>query len=92
MSGEPIRYTLTIANPQGLHMRPIAAVVEAASRFQSSVTILKEGQPPANAKSVMSLLGLAAEHGTQITLEIIGSDAGDALKAVVDAIEKTCEE
>jgi len=92
MSGEPIRYTLTIANPQGLHMRPIAALVEAASRFQSSVTILKDGQPPANGKSVMSLLGLAAEKGTQITFEIHGPDAGDALKAVVDAIERTCEE
>lgn len=92
MSGEPLRHTLIITNPQGLHMRPIAAIVEAASRFQSTVLVIKQGNPPANGKSVMSLLGLAAEQGTEILIEATGPDADAAIQAVIEAIEKTCEE
>jgi phosphocarrier protein HPr len=92
MSGEPLRHSLTITNPQGLHMRPLAALVEAASRFQSAVSVAKEGCPPVNGKSLMSLLGLAAEQGTILIFEVNGPDAAEALKAVLEAVEKTREE
>ncbi|MFO0964993.1 MAG: HPr family phosphocarrier protein [Gemmataceae bacterium] len=92
MSGEPIRHSLTITNPQGLHMRPLAALVEAANRFQSTISVHKDGCDPANGKSLMSLLGLAAEYGTVLIFEVTGPDAADALKAVLEAVEKTKEE
>ena len=89
MSGEPIRHTLTITNPQGLHMRPLAAFVEAATKFQSAVSVIKEGGAPANGKSLMSLLGLAAEYGTVLVLEVSGPDAVETLQALLEAIERT---
>lgn len=92
MTGEPLRHTLTITNPQGLHMRPIAAFVEASNRFQSTVTVCKEGCQPVNGKSIMNLLGLAAEQGTTLILELTGPDAREMLQALLEAIEKTREE
>lgn len=91
MSGS-IRHTLIITNPQGLHMRPLTAFVEAATRYQSSVVVIKAGAPPVNGKSLVNLLGLAAEQGTELTVEVSGPDAEEALKAVVEALEKTVEE
>lgn len=73
-------------------MRPLAAFVEAANRFRSEVAVVKEGLPPANGKSLMSLLGLAAEQGTVLVLEVSGPDAEEALRALVEAIERTCED
>ena len=65
MNGEPLRRSVIIANPQGLHMRPITAFVELAGTFQSNVTVLKGGER-FNGKSPLSLLGLGAEKGTEL--------------------------
>lgn len=92
MTGEPLRHRLTIINPQGLHMRPIAAFVEAANRFKSGVLVCKEGGQPVNGKSIMNLLGLAAEQGTVLLLEINGPDGQEMLPALIEAIEKTHED
>jgi phosphocarrier protein len=84
MNGETLRRTVTITNPQGLHMRPITAFVEMASRFQSQVFLSKEPGQRINGKSPLALLGLAAEQGTQLTLEISGPDEQAALEALVE--------
>jgi phosphotransferase system HPr (HPr) family protein len=84
MNGEPLRRTITITNPQGLHMRPITAFVELAARFQSSVFVCREDGQRSNGKSPLALLGLAAEKGTPLTLEVSGPDAQAALDALAD--------
>ena len=92
MHGEPLRSTFTVANPQGLHMRPITAFVEAANKFQSDVFLSKEGIAKINGKSPLGLLGLAAEQGTELTLEVNGPDAAEALPALLDVLAKTWTE
>ncbi len=84
MNGETLRRTVTISNPQGLHMRPITAFVEMASRFQSQVLVSKEPGQRLNGKSPLALLGLAAEKGTQLTLEVSGPDEQAALDALAE--------
>ncbi len=84
MNGEPLRRTVTINNPQGLHMRPITAFVELACRFQSGVFLMKEHGERVNGKSPLALLGLAAENGTSLTLEVSGPDAPAALDTLAD--------
>jgi phosphotransferase system HPr (HPr) family protein len=81
MSQDPLRRRVILANPNGLHMRPSAAFVELASRFQSNVTVTREGNS-VNGKSLWDLLLLAAEHGTELTLEAEGPDANEALEAL----------
>jgi phosphocarrier protein HPr len=84
MNGATLQRTVTITNPQGLHMRPITAFVEMASRFQSQVFLSKEPGQRINGKSPLALLGLAAEQGTQLTLETSGPDEQAALEALVE--------
>ena len=83
MNGEPLRRKVTITNLQGLHLRPITAFVELAVRFQSSVFVHKEGQERINGKSALGLLGLGAEQGTELTLEVSGPDQQEAMEALV---------
>jgi phosphotransferase system HPr (HPr) family protein len=92
MNGEPLRRTFTVQNPQGLHMRPITAFVEVANKFKSDVFLAKEGDSKINGKSPLGLLGLAAEQGTQLTLEVNGPDAAEALAALLDVLAKSSSE
>lgn len=92
MNGEPLRRTFAIANPQGLHMRPITAFVEVANKFQSEVYLARTGESRINGKSPLGLLGLAAEQGTELTLEVNGPDAEQALEALLEVLNKTTVE
>jgi phosphotransferase system HPr (HPr) family protein len=85
MSGETLRQTVVITNPQGFHMRPLTAFVELARKFQSSVTVWK-GDQRSNGKSPLELMTLGADQGTELVLEVTGSDAREALDALVPLI------
>ena len=62
MNGEPLVQKVVISNPQGFHMRPMAAFAQLASRFDSSVKVSREGQS-VNGKSILDLMLLAADRG-----------------------------
>jgi phosphotransferase system HPr (HPr) family protein len=70
-----------LVDPSGLHARPAARFVQTASRFHSTVTII-HGTREANAKSLLSLLGLALRDGSEIALRADGEDADAALAAL----------
>jgi phosphotransferase system HPr (HPr) family protein len=72
---------LLVIDPSGLHARPAARFVQAASRFQSRIAIRLEGRE-ADAKSLVSLLGLTIRPETEITLAADGPDADAALAAL----------
>ena len=78
--------TALITNKRGLHARASAKVVEAAARFQSEITIIKDGQR-VNALSIMGLMMLAASMGSQIELEAEGPDAVAAMTAMLALID-----
>lgn len=84
MNGTPLRTTVVISNPQGLHMRPITAFVERAGKFRSSIYLSKHEGQRINGKSPLALLGLAAEQGTELILEVSGPDEQDALTTLAD--------
>jgi phosphocarrier protein HPr len=84
MNGEALRRTVMITNPQGLHMRPITAFVEKASKFQSEVYLSRQDGQRTNGKSPLALLGLAAEKGTELILECSGPDEQAALNVLAD--------
>lgn len=81
----PLRREITIANPQGLHMRPAAAFAKRAREFGCAVRVLR-GDQAVNGKSQLDLLLLAAELGTQLTLEVAGDNASEALCALGDLL------
>ena len=75
-----------IVNKRGLHARASAKLVECASRFQSHVTVSKDGQT-VDARSIMGLMLLAAPLGSDIEISAAGDDAQDALTAILALVE-----
>ena len=73
--------TLVVADPAGLHARPAARFVQAASRFESRIVIRHGGQE-ADAKSLIALLGLAVRPSSEIVLAADGPDAEAAIVAL----------
>ena len=74
-----------IVNKQGIHARPAAEIVKTASRFKSSIVIIREDLE-VNAKSIMGVMMLAAEHGSFITIRSEGDDAEAALDAICKVV------
>jgi phosphotransferase system HPr (HPr) family protein len=72
---------LTVIDPSGLHARPAARFVQAASRFASHIAIRHDGRE-ADAKSLIALLGLTIRPSSEITLTADGPDADEALAAL----------
>jgi len=68
-----ITATATIVNKLGLHARPSAMLVTTASRFESEVWVTKDGLR-VNGKSIMGVMMLAAERGSQLLIEVNGPD------------------
>jgi phosphocarrier protein len=73
--------TLKIENKAGLHARPAALFAQKASAFKSNVSILKGGKT-ANAKSIISIMGLGVKFGESIVVKIDGADADEAAKVL----------
>ena len=91
MNGQPLQQTVTIRDPQGLHMRPAAAFAKAARQFQSTVT-LRHNDRSVNGKSQLDLMLLAAEPGVELVLVVAGDDAAAALPALAELIEAVAAE
>ncbi|HWP72571.1 MAG TPA: HPr family phosphocarrier protein [Gemmatimonadaceae bacterium] len=70
-----------IENRNGLHARPAAEIVKAASKFRSEITIRRDDLE-VNGKSIMGVMMLAAEYGTTIFLRADGDDAEQAVEAI----------
>ncbi len=76
---------IVIRNPQGIHARPAATLVDHAKRFQSNIEILK-GSQSANCKSVVSIMALQISFGESIKLQASGQDREEAIKSLTVAI------
>lgn len=80
------RAVATIINKKGLHARASAKLVEASARFQSRITVTKDGQS-VDGRSIMGLMMLGAPLGTQIEITAEGVDAPEAMTAILALVE-----
>lgn len=79
------REEITIVNQLGLHARAAAQLVRSASRFRSNIKIIRaDNNIYADAKSILSVLTLAASVGTKIELEVEGEDEDEAFSEILD--------
>ncbi|KKB38656.1 Catabolite repression HPr-like protein Crh [Bacillus thermotolerans] len=70
----------------GLHARPAALFVQEANRFSSEIFLEKDGKK-VNAKSIMGIMSLAINRGSEVTLSAEGSDEEEAVKVLAEFIE-----
>ncbi len=68
-----IRRQLTIINKLGLHARAATKLASAAGHHQCRIRTGRQ-EPLVDAKSIMSLMLLAANQGTVLTFEFDGQD------------------
>lgn len=83
-----IRKKLIVKNKQGLHARPAALFVQVANKFDSRITVRRDGEE-VNGKSIMGILMLGAEKDTSIIIEAEGSDAHLAILELEKIIAST---
>lgn len=76
---------VTVTNKLGLHARPSALLVRAATKFRSDFFIEKDGTK-VNGKSIMGVMMLAAECGSQLQLIADGVDEEYLLQELADLI------
>ena len=80
--------TVTIASSVGLHARPAALFVEAASSSGLDVEIAKPGEDPGDATSILGVRALGATHGEEVVLTADGAGADETLDALVDLLSR----
>lgn len=74
---------ITVINRLGLHARAAAQLVRLASSFKSEITLHRRDRNVfANAKSILSVLALAAAKGTELYLTFAGEDEAEAVAEV----------
>jgi phosphotransferase system HPr (HPr) family protein len=72
-----------VLNSLGLHARAAAHLVRTASKFQSKIILTRlDNAVMANAKSILSVLTLAASAGTTLILNAEGHDEASAFDAI----------
>lgn len=76
-----------VKNPQGLHARPASVIVRLLQESRSEVHFTCR-KATVNARSIMSLLTLAASKNSQILIEVEGEDAESTLQRLVQAFEE----
>lgn len=81
-----IEETLIVQNKHGLHARPAAHLVKIAGKFKSEIKLFKDGLE-VNAKSIMGVMMLAAEPGSEVLLQLNGPDETDALNQIKELFD-----
>jgi phosphotransferase system enzyme I (PtsI) len=85
--------TVEVTSRLGLHARAAANLVRVASRFKSRLTLHRpDGSAEADAKSILSILTLAASYGTRLRLVATGDDAPEELEAIAGLYARAFDE
>lgn len=84
---EEFSKTVTVNDPNGLHLRPAGLIAELASQFQAQISIEKDGEP-VDGKSVLSIVTLVAQSGTPLVIRAVGEDAEQAVHRLADLFEQ----
>ena len=78
--------TVKVINSLGIHARPSSLIVQTAIKFKSSIQLIKDGAS-ADAKSIMSVMMLAAAQDSSVTIRAEGDDEAEAVEAIIKLFE-----
>ena len=79
-----------VSNELGLHARPAGRFAAQAARYECEISVAR-GDEWVDARSVLSLLSLAAGRGTRLRLRAVGADAEKAVRVLGDLLENPVE-
>jgi phosphocarrier protein len=86
-----IEQTVKIVNKAGMHTRPAATIVKLASKYRCEFYISKDGLN-INGKSIIGVMTLAAEMGSEVVLTFEGEDEKEAATEIIDYFNRGFDE
>ena len=75
------RRRIVVSNRLGLHARAAAKLVRLSGKFAARME-LTNGDARADVKSILSLMTLSANQGSELELTVSGEDAEEATEAI----------
>ncbi|TCL39275.1 phosphocarrier protein [Anaerospora hongkongensis] len=81
---------IVMGNKSGMHARPATLWVQTASRFQSSVRLVK-GERDVDGKSLLSLLSLGLSGGSTFQFNVNGPDEAEAAEALTKLVAELAQ-
>ena len=72
---------VTVANPDGLHMRVALMISECAKKYNATVTITKDSET-VSARDILQVLTLGATPGVTLKIDAQGEQASEALNDI----------
>lgn len=85
-----IEKAIEVKMAQDVDARPIAMLVQVASRYESSIYIISEGKK-VNAKSIMGMMTLSLDKGQTITVTADGEDEQTAIENIENYLSGNAE-
>ena len=82
--------SIEIKRAEDFDARPIAMLVQIASRHESSIHLVAEGKK-VNAKSIMGMMSMALSQGETVTIVAEGSDEKEAVEHISDYLSGKAE-
>ncbi|MGE5351856.1 MAG: HPr family phosphocarrier protein [Acidobacteriota bacterium] len=82
---------VVIVNNAGLHTRPAATIVKLAAKYKSEFFINKDGLN-INGKSIIGVMTLAAEKGSELILAFDGEDENEAAEEITNYFNRGFDE
>jgi phosphocarrier protein len=86
-----IEKKVKIVNKAGLHTRPAATIVKMAAKYKCEFFISKDGLN-INGKSIIGVMTLAAEMGSELLLTFDGEDEENAATEISDYFSRGFDE
>lgn len=82
--------SIEIKMAEDFDARPIAMLVQIASRYESSIHLIAEGKK-VNAKSIMGMMSMALSQGENVTIVAEGKDEQEAVEHIADYLSGKTE-
>jgi phosphocarrier protein len=82
-----IQRKVKIVNHAGMHTRPASIIVKKAAKYKSDFYIIKDGYQ-INGKSIIGIMSLAAEYGSELLLQLDGPDEEKAAEEISKYFEE----
>lgn len=85
--------SVLLTHAVGLHARPSVKLTKLAKTFGASIELGTGPDGPwIDAKSIVKVMAAKAPQGTTLHFRAIGPDAGEAVAALVDLVERDFDE
>ncbi|XRG79550.1 phosphocarrier protein HPr [Rossellomorea sp. GAMAL-10_SWC] len=79
--------TFKVTADSGIHARPATLLVNVAGKFNSDINLEYNGKT-VNLKSIMGVMSLGIQQGTEIKISANGEDAEQAIASIDETMKK----